>query len=54
MDSRSLPDTFVHIYSCRIVNDGYVPVEIRTLRVVLDDGRTFPMPELHEDLVPEL
>lgn len=54
IDSRSLPDKFAHVYSCRIVNDGYVPVEIRTLRIVLDDGRTFPMPELPEDLKPML
>lgn len=56
MDSRRPPGRFAYIsiYSCRIVNDGYMPVEIRTLRIVLDDSRMFPMPELHEDLIPML
>lgn len=38
------------IYSCRIVNNGRVPVEIRTLRIVLGDERTLPMPATDEEL----
>ncbi len=38
------------IYSCRVVNDGRVPVEIRTLRIVLGKERTLPMPATDEEL----
>lgn len=42
------------IYSCRVVNDGHVPVEIRTLRIFLEDERTLPMPGTDEELLPDL
>jgi hypothetical protein len=39
----------VHIYSLRIVNSGGVPVEIRSLRIALPDGRYLTLPEADDE-----
>lgn len=53
-DTRMASELGRMIYSCRVVNNGHVPVEIRSLRIVVSDGRTLPMPATDEEMEPHL
>ncbi len=53
-DTRGESTLMLMIYSCRVVNDGQVPVEIRTLRIVLRDQQTLPMPPTDEEMLSYL
>ncbi len=53
-DTRIESGLVPRIYSCRVVNDGQVPVEIRTVRMILEGGRTLPMPPTDEEMLSYL